>query len=70
MSPEFKYKITLENADWVGAQYWCEDHFGEFGIGWYKLGIDPAEILISGVTKTTWYFKNEQDAAHFLLKWS
>lgn len=70
MSPEWKYKIILERPDWHEIQSWCETNLGEFDKTWYKLGIDPAEYIIDNRTKTTWYFKEEKDAIHFMLRWS
>lgn len=69
MSPEWKYKITIENPDWQGAEQWCMLNVGEFDQAWYKLGIDPAEYLITRKTKTVWYFKQEKDAFAFALRW-
>ena len=70
MSPEWKYHITIENPNWYDAQRWCETYIGEFDKDWYKLGIDPAEYIIDGRTRTTWYFKNEKDANWFMMRWS
>ncbi len=70
MSPDWKYKITLERSDWIDIQYWCEAYIGEFDKDWYKLGIDPAEYVIEGRTRTTWLFKQERHAVEFSLRWS
>lgn len=70
MSPEWKYRITLETPDWYEIQQWCEVYIGDFDREWYKLGIDPAEYVIDGRTRTTWLFKQERHAILFSLKWS
>jgi len=70
MSPEWKYKITLETFDWYEIQCWCEANIGEFDKDWYKLGIDPVEYVVDGRTRTTWYFKQKNDAVMFKLRWS
>lgn len=70
MSPEWKYKITLETIEWHEAEDWCKVYIGEFDKDWYKLGIDPAEYIIEGRTRTVWYFKSEADAIKFSLRWA
>jgi hypothetical protein len=70
MSPEWKYHITVENPDWYTMQLWCQDVIGEFDQDWYKLGINPAQYVIDGVTQTTWYFKKEEHAILFKLIWA
>lgn len=70
MNKDWPYRITIEHPDWYAVQCWCEANLGGFDQRWYKLGIDPAEYVIDGRTRTTWYFKEEKDAAAFLLKWS
>lgn len=67
---DWPYCITIENPDWYEAQLWCEATIGEFDRDWYKLGIDPAEYVIDGRTRSTWYFKREQDAVMFKLRWA
>lgn len=69
MSPEWKYRITLDAPDWEAAQHWCEVNLGKFDTTWYKLGIDPVEYLNTGSTRSVWYFKNEKDAVLFALRW-
>lgn len=73
MNPDWKYKITLDNPEWYEMKQWCSAHIGEFGEGWYKLGVDPTDYLIngiSGISRTTWYFKTEKDASLFALRWT
>ena len=50
MSPEWKYHITIENPDWYTIQLWCEAVIGEFDQDWYKLGINPTQYIIDGLT--------------------
>ncbi len=70
MNSDWKYRITLETSDWYDVQNWCEVYIGEFDKDWYKLGIDPAEYVIEGRTRTTWYFKQEKHAIEFSLRWA
>ncbi len=70
MSPEWKYKITLETPDWYEIEQWCRAYIGEFDQDWYKLGIDPAEFIFEGRTRTVWYFKQKRHAVEFSLRWS
>ena len=70
MGPEWKYHITLFTPDWHIIERWCQFELGEFDDRWYKLGIDPAEYLNTGLTRTVWYFKEEKDAALFALRWA
>jgi hypothetical protein len=70
LGPEWRYRITLDTPDWYDVQCWCEANLGEFDKTWYKLGIDPAEYVIEGRTRTVWYFKDERDAIKFSLRWS
>ena len=69
MSKDWPYHITIENPDWYQAQLWCEAHIGEFDRDRYKLGIDPAEYVIDGRTRSTWYFRQHQHAVLFKLRW-
>ena len=68
MNPELKYKVKIK-CDWQSASDWCKENVGEFNLDWLKLGIDPAAALFDD-HKTTWYFKREQDAIMFILRWS
>jgi hypothetical protein len=70
MSPEWKYHITIGNSDWYTIQLWCESVIGEFDQDWYKLGINPTQYIIDGLTQTTWYFKQEKHAILFKLRWA
>ena len=63
------YRITIYRSDWYEVQCWCEIYIGEFDRDWYKLGIDPAEYIVNGETRTTWYFRREDHAILFKLKW-
>ena len=69
LGPEWKYHVTIRNEDWEAAQAWCNHYIGKFDEDWYKLGIDPAEYILFGETRTTWYFKREEDIVLFMLKW-
>ena len=69
MMQDWPYHITIENPDWYSAQLWCEANIGEFDRDWYKLGIDPAEYVIDGRTRTTWYFRQHEHAVLFKLRW-
>lgn len=69
VSPEWKYHITIETPTWWEVEDWCKICIGEFDVNWYKLGIDPAEWVIDGRTRTTWYFKDEKHAILFKLRW-
>lgn len=70
MSPEWKYRITLNISNWDAAQAWCEENIGKFDDTWYKLGIDPIEYVVEGQARSVWYFKNENDATMFALRWA
>jgi hypothetical protein len=70
MTPDWQYCIKLTTPDWPAVEQWCLVNLGEFDDTWYKLGIDPAEYLNSGSTRSVWYFKNEKDAVLFALKWT
>lgn len=67
---DWPYCITIENPDWYEVQLWCESTIGEFDRDWYKLGIDPAEYVIDGRTRTTWLFRKHEHAVLFKLKWA
>ena len=70
LGPEWKYCITLNTQDYAEIQDWCLENLGEFDDKWYKLGIDPAGMVLSHLTpKTIWYFKEEKDAVLFSLRW-
>ena len=70
MSPEWKFHITLYTPEWYEIQLWCQSHIGEFDVDWYKLGIDPAEYVITGITRTVWCFKHEAHAIKFKKAWT
>lgn len=68
---DFKYKVDVA-CDWVAAQDWCVEHIGQFGVDWYKFGIDIAPTVSrgpNGEITTTWVFKDEAMMTMFLLKW-
>lgn len=70
LGPEWAYHITVDREDWEVIQHWCNVNIGKFDHEWYKLGIDPADYIIHGSTRTTWYFKEEKHAVIFKLKWA
>lgn len=70
MTQDWPYHVTIETPEWWDAEHWCVAIVGDFGQDWYKLGIDPAEYVIDGRTRTTWYFKQEKHAMMFRLKWA
>ena len=51
-------------------QEWCNAYVGEFDQDWYKLGVDPLDYVRNDRFRTEWYFKREQDAVLFKLKWT
>lgn len=67
---DWPYHITIRRQDWDIVEQWCDEYLGGFGQAWYKLGVDPAAYIIDGDYKTKWYFKTEQDAVLFKLKWA
>ena len=69
LGPEWKYHITIEEPDWHFAEVWCEMYIGKFDEDWYKLGIDPMDYVLNSRTRTTWYFKREEDIILFSLRW-
>lgn len=70
LGPEWEYHITIHNPEWPIIESWCECFIGKFDQAWYKLGIDPAESVMTGEVRTTWYFKQETDAVRFKAKWA
>jgi len=69
LGPEWKYHVTIYRQDWKTLEHWCNYYIGEFDRDWYKLGIDPAEYIMYGDFRTTWYFKRKEDITLFMLKW-
>ena len=69
MGPDWKYCINLDRDDWDDIQTWCMKYIGKFDRDWYKLGIDPAEYVVTGRTRTTWYFRQHEHAVLFKLRW-
>ncbi len=67
---KFPYKVTLERMDWDIIEQWCLVNIGEFDEAWYKLGIDPAAYVVDGNFKTQWFFRRQQDATFFRLRWA
>jgi hypothetical protein len=68
LGPEWPYRVTLDREDWEEIQNWCLVNIGDFDQFWYKLGIDPLAYMV-GDRQTTWFFKREEDAIMFTLKW-
>ena len=69
--PEWTYHVVVENTtDWSTMQEWCNAYVGEFDQDWYKLGVDPLDYVLNDRFRTEWYFKREQDAVLFKLKWT
>lgn len=50
------------------VQDWCEENIGEFDVEWYKLGEDIAG-LFDPEYRSTYYFRTEQQALMFTLRW-
>ena len=69
MNPVLKHKGTT-NADYEEVQLWCEEHCGEFDVGWYRLGTDIAFAIYNPNYKDTYYFADEKILTLFLLRWS
>ena len=69
LGPDWAYHITISHQDWSEVATWCHVNIGEFDQDWYKLGIDIIEWAINGKYETTWYFRREQDAVLFSLRW-
>jgi hypothetical protein len=70
LGSDWRYHIVINNPEWPLAQEWCEENIGPFGEQWYKLGIDILGFLDGPKWQTEWYFKREQDAVLFQLKWA
>lgn len=64
------YHITIQRQEWDVVEQWCEANFGEFGQRWYKLGVDPMAFALGNDYRTRWYFKTQQDAVFFQLRWA
>ena len=60
---DFPY-LAKTTEDYVNVSQWCYEHFGEFGVRWYRLGTDPLSD-----SEDHYYFTNEQDYNWFILKW-
>lgn len=69
LGERFPYHVTLSTDEWWVIEEWCVATVGEFDQDWYKLGIDPAAYIMHGDRRTTWFFRNEQDAIMFVLRW-
>ena len=69
MHPNLPYRVVIHHEDWPGAQAWCDLNVGAFDQDWYKLGIDPMATMIHGPVETIWFFRREQDAVAFSLRW-
>lgn len=73
MNPLLIHEVVIYNDAWHEAEAWCEQTVGQFNITWYKLGLDPLEMMMRPVgqkTRSVWYFLNEPDALMFKLKWA
>ena len=66
----FPHRVVIERMDWDIIEQWCVANIGEFDQTWYKLGIDTADWVINGNHKTQWFFKRQQDATFFKLRWA
>jgi hypothetical protein len=70
MNPDLTHEIIIHNNDWHLAEEWCNQNIGAFNQEWYKLGIDPMDNLLYEKTPSVWYFRREQDAVAFALRWT
>ena len=68
MNPELKYRGETM-ADYSLVQAWCEQHCGEFGQDWYRLGRDPMTGILYGLVPDVYYFKDPKIATAFVLLW-
>ena len=74
MNPALVHVGTTAH-DHVTVSAWCAENFGEFNVGWYRLGSDPLAGLMMRINGSTqpldiYYFATEEDLALFLLRWS
>jgi hypothetical protein len=65
---ELKYKATTLHA-WPYVEIWCVENIGSWNIDWYKMGIDPADSIFNPDYRTIYFFKTEQQALLFMLRW-
>ena len=52
------------------VEQWCQDQIGPWNEEWYKLGDDPAAQIFNPGYRSVYYFRTEEQALLFTLKWS
>ncbi len=57
------------HADYQLVQAWCEQHCGEFGRDWYRLGRDPMTGLLHSKVPDVYYFRDAKMLTAFVLIW-
>ena len=57
------------HADYEEVQAWCEQHCGEFGVDWYRLGRDPVLGLLHDPIQDVYYFRDPKMLTAFVLIW-
>jgi hypothetical protein len=62
--------VCYTGANWPDVVAWCEQNIGVFDQEWYKLGEDPAAMMIYTDYKSTYMFRDERHAMLFKLKWT
>ena len=74
MNPTLVY-VGTTGHDHAVVSAWCAENFGEFNVGWYRMGSDPMALLLAEFEnqprpRDTYYFATEEDLALFLLRWT
>jgi hypothetical protein len=69
INPELIYEVYTDH-DYPEVEAWCVENVGLWNEDWYREPLDLAVIILSGSSKTRYFFKTEQDKIMFILRWS
>jgi hypothetical protein len=55
---------------WPEVEEWCNDNIGPWNQEWYKLGEDAAAMVFDAGYRSTYFFRTEEQAIIFTLRWA
>jgi len=58
------------SAHYSQVEPWCDEHVGQYGLDWTRVGADLAYMMANPSYKENYYFREESMRTMFLLRWS
>ena len=71
--PKFNEQLThvaYTTHPWPEVEDWCNTNIGQWNEEWYKLGEDIAAQIFNPEYRSTYFFRTEEQALMFTLRWT